>query len=265
MDSLFIISGLILLVLGGNWLLKSAVGLSFRLNISKLIVGLTVVSFATSLPELIVSVQAALDGFPDIGKTKAREGLLGNHLTIVDLQAAQQVGLQVFHILQAHRIAHQPLADAGGLALGNIAAGIDVDLIADADILAGTIRAGRDARLTAGGLISTGAISVGDRLFLRSGGRVDTGAIDAIGSIGVTATGALTATTITSSGSSIDLMAGGALAAGALDAATRITVAGGATSLGALRANADILVAASGALINRIITGGGAVTLGGEF
>ena len=69
--------------------------------------------------------------------------------------------------------------DAARLALGNIAAGIDVDLIADADILAGTIRAGRDARLTAGGRISTGAISVGDRLFLRSGGRVDTGAIDA--------------------------------------------------------------------------------------
>lgn len=63
---LLIGSGLILLILGGNWLLKSAVALSLRLNISKIVIGMTVVSFATSAPELIVSVNAALDGFPDL-------------------------------------------------------------------------------------------------------------------------------------------------------------------------------------------------------
>lgn len=51
MDFLYIISGLVLLVLGGNWLLKSSVGLSSKLKISKIIVGLTVVSFATSAPK----------------------------------------------------------------------------------------------------------------------------------------------------------------------------------------------------------------------
>jgi len=66
MDVLFIVLGLALLVLGGNWLLKSAVGLSLKLNISKLVIGLTVVSFATSAPELIISVKSALDGFSDI-------------------------------------------------------------------------------------------------------------------------------------------------------------------------------------------------------
>jgi cation:H+ antiporter len=66
MDYLFIVLGLILLVLGGDWLLKSAVGMSVRLNVSKIIIGMTVVSFATSAPELIVSLKAALDGFPDI-------------------------------------------------------------------------------------------------------------------------------------------------------------------------------------------------------
>jgi cation:H+ antiporter len=66
MDFLFIVLGLILLVLGGDWLLKSAVGMSIRLNVSKIIIGMTVVSFATSAPELIVSVKSALDGFPDI-------------------------------------------------------------------------------------------------------------------------------------------------------------------------------------------------------
>jgi len=65
-DLIFIIGGLILLILGGNWLLKSAVALSLRLHISKVVIGMTVVSFATSAPELIVSIKAALDGSPDL-------------------------------------------------------------------------------------------------------------------------------------------------------------------------------------------------------
>lgn len=63
---LFIILGLVLLIVGGNWLLKSAVALSLRLEIPKIVIGMTVVSFATSAPELIVSIKAALDGFPDL-------------------------------------------------------------------------------------------------------------------------------------------------------------------------------------------------------
>ncbi|TXN35007.1 calcium/sodium antiporter [Flagellimonas hymeniacidonis] len=63
---LFIILGLTLLIVGGNWLLKAAVALSLRLAIPKIVIGMTVVSFATSAPELIVSIKAALDGFPDL-------------------------------------------------------------------------------------------------------------------------------------------------------------------------------------------------------
>lgn len=66
MNLLFIILGLLLLVLGGNWLLKSAVSISLRMEIPKIVIGMTVVSFATSAPELIVSVNSALEGFPDI-------------------------------------------------------------------------------------------------------------------------------------------------------------------------------------------------------
>ncbi len=66
MEFLYIILGLILLILGGNWLLKAAVGLSLKLNIPKIVIGMTVVSFATSAPELIVSIKSALDGFPDL-------------------------------------------------------------------------------------------------------------------------------------------------------------------------------------------------------
>lgn len=66
MSVLFIFLGLALLVVGGEFLVRAAVGLSFKLKLSKMIIGLTVVSFATSAPELLVSIQAALDGFSDI-------------------------------------------------------------------------------------------------------------------------------------------------------------------------------------------------------
>ncbi|MFT4673544.1 MAG: cation:H+ antiporter [Saprospiraceae bacterium] len=66
MSILFIFLGLALLVVGGEFLVRAAVGLSLKLNLSKMIIGLTVVSFATSAPELLVSIQAAMDGFSDI-------------------------------------------------------------------------------------------------------------------------------------------------------------------------------------------------------
>lgn len=66
MSILFILIGLALLVVGGEFLVRAAVALSFKLSVSRMVIGLTVVSFATSAPELIVSLQAALDGFSDI-------------------------------------------------------------------------------------------------------------------------------------------------------------------------------------------------------
>jgi len=66
MNILLIIGGLIFLIIGGNWLLKSAVALSLKLSIPKIVIGMTVVSFATSAPELIVSLNAALNGAPDL-------------------------------------------------------------------------------------------------------------------------------------------------------------------------------------------------------
>ena len=66
MDLIAICVGLFLLIKGGDWLLDAAVALSLRLNIPKIVIGMTVVSFATSAPELIVSVKSALKGYPDI-------------------------------------------------------------------------------------------------------------------------------------------------------------------------------------------------------
>ncbi|TVZ10476.1 cation:H+ antiporter [Cellulophaga sp. RHA_52] len=66
LNLVYIIIGLFFLIMGGNWLLKSSVALSLRLQIPKIVVGMTVVSFATSAPELIVSIKAALEGSPDL-------------------------------------------------------------------------------------------------------------------------------------------------------------------------------------------------------
>lgn len=61
-DILFLVLGLGTLVLGGEFLVKGAVGIALRFRVSTLVVGLTVVSFGTSAPELLVSLNAALDG-----------------------------------------------------------------------------------------------------------------------------------------------------------------------------------------------------------
>lgn len=58
--------GLAILILGGEFLVRSAVRIAIFLRISSMVIGLTIVSFGTSFPELVVSVNAALDGYPDI-------------------------------------------------------------------------------------------------------------------------------------------------------------------------------------------------------
>jgi cation:H+ antiporter len=82
MDYLLLFLGVSLLVIGGEFLVRSSVSISLKLNISKMVVGLTVVSFATSVPELFVSVIAAIDGKPDfalgnvVGSNIANIGLV---------------------------------------------------------------------------------------------------------------------------------------------------------------------------------------------
>ena len=61
-----LVGGLVILLLGGDFLVRGAVALARKLDVSPLVIGLTVVAFGTSAPELIVSVEAALDGVPGI-------------------------------------------------------------------------------------------------------------------------------------------------------------------------------------------------------
>ncbi len=62
MSYLLLLVGLIILVFGGDFLVKAAVSITNKMNVSPLLIGVTVVSFGTSFPELLVSLQAAVDG-----------------------------------------------------------------------------------------------------------------------------------------------------------------------------------------------------------
>ena len=66
MDYIFIILGLIALVGGGEILVRGATSIALKFKITPFVVGMTVVAFGTSAPELLVSLSAALDGSPDI-------------------------------------------------------------------------------------------------------------------------------------------------------------------------------------------------------
>ncbi|WKN44430.1 calcium/sodium antiporter [Tunicatimonas pelagia] len=61
-----LLGGLIVLIAGGEFLVRGSASIALRLKISPLVVGLTVVAFGTSAPELFISVQSALSGSPDI-------------------------------------------------------------------------------------------------------------------------------------------------------------------------------------------------------
>jgi cation:H+ antiporter len=66
MEYLFLILGLITLIVGGEFLVNGAVDIAKKFHISSLVIGMTVISFGTSAPELIVSISAALTGTPEI-------------------------------------------------------------------------------------------------------------------------------------------------------------------------------------------------------
>lgn len=81
MEFLYIIGGLVLLIFGGDYLVKGASGIALRLDLSPMLVGITVVALGTSAPELLVSVGAALKGKPDI----AMGNVVGSNIANVAL------------------------------------------------------------------------------------------------------------------------------------------------------------------------------------
>ena len=84
---IWLVLGLALLVAGGEGLVRGAVGLARRLGLSPLLVGLTVVGFGTSTPELVTSLQAALAGSPGIALGNVVGSNIANALLILGLAA----------------------------------------------------------------------------------------------------------------------------------------------------------------------------------
>ena len=81
MTALFLLAGFGLLLLGGEFLVRGSVAIALKLRVSKVIIGLTLVAFATSAPELIVSVIAAMKGKSAI----ALGNVLGSNIANVGL------------------------------------------------------------------------------------------------------------------------------------------------------------------------------------
>lgn len=81
LEVIFLVLGLVLLVVGSDLLLRSSIDLSLKYNVSKLVIGLTIVSFATSAPELLISISSVLKNSSDI----AISNVIGSNIANIGL------------------------------------------------------------------------------------------------------------------------------------------------------------------------------------
>ena len=87
MDILFLIGGLLLILLGANGLTDGAASIAKRFHIPSIVIGLTIVAFGTSAPELTVSISSALKGSADIAIGNVVGSNIFNTLMIVGCTA----------------------------------------------------------------------------------------------------------------------------------------------------------------------------------
>jgi cation:H+ antiporter len=125
----FLVLGLVLLFAGGEWLVRGSAALALRLGLKPLVVGLTVVAFGTSAPELVVSIKAALAdrGAIAIGNVVGSNSLnIGLILGLTALIFPLKVQLQILRIDQPIMLGVTVLAVAflADLHVGRIEGGI---------------------------------------------------------------------------------------------------------------------------------------------
>lgn len=87
MNYIIFLASLSIVLLGGELLVKSAVSIARKLRISPLFIGMTIVSFATSLPELLVSLSAAIEGHSEISVGNVLGSNITNIVLILGLTA----------------------------------------------------------------------------------------------------------------------------------------------------------------------------------
>ena len=83
-----IIAGFALLILGADWLVDGSSGIAKKFHIPEIIIGLTIVSIGTSMPELFVSITSAIDGYSDMAIGNVIGSNLCNLLLILGISAA---------------------------------------------------------------------------------------------------------------------------------------------------------------------------------
>ena len=79
--------GLVILMFGGDWLVKGASGLALKLNVPAVVIGLTIVAIGTSAPELVISLDAALIGAGGIAVGNVVGSNIANVLLVLGLPA----------------------------------------------------------------------------------------------------------------------------------------------------------------------------------
>ena len=85
--TLLVLAGLVGLAIGGEWLVRGSVGIAQRMGISNLVTGLVIVGAATSMPEMVASIQAAMIGSPGIAWGNIAGSNLANTLLILGTAA----------------------------------------------------------------------------------------------------------------------------------------------------------------------------------
>ena len=121
-DILLLVGGIGVLYFGAEWLVRGSARLAASLGVSPIVVGLTVVSFGTSAPELVVATMAALGGKPDLavgnvmGSNLANIGLiLGLTAVVRPLDVSARVVRREVPIMLLVTLLVYPLAWDGGL------------------------------------------------------------------------------------------------------------------------------------------------------
>ena len=88
LNLIMVAAGLVILILAGDALVRGAVNLALLLGITPLVVSLTVVAFGTSAPELIIAIQAALEGAPGIAYGNVIGSNIANVFLVLGVPAA---------------------------------------------------------------------------------------------------------------------------------------------------------------------------------
>ncbi|NRG17339.1 calcium/sodium antiporter [Rhizobiales bacterium] len=128
-DYLLLLLGFALLVAGGELLVRGAAGTAERLGMSPLLIGLTLVGFGTSMPELVTSVQASLSGSPGIAVGNIVGSNIANILLI----------LGVSTLIMPLAVKRKALVRDGGLVLVTAALFVGVGFFLPLDRLVGTV------------------------------------------------------------------------------------------------------------------------------